>query len=475
MNTFLNDLVTLNKIILDNAREQFPDAGEKRLRYRAAPATLAEDLAAEVCTEIVSGETRYQIATSTDGTSWSMTLDFALSRQVPQIPYVVLTFSTFGNVDEMIFDKVLLTATENRYQAQLDLVRLEQRDALLRALSDYDAQTTLVVAIHTEHGILNTITAPKIFYFAENYYPYIYQGIVPPPPRLQLILTPLAFKDVWYNYYQDYVRKNYLYYLPDTFLLATNAADDDKPMLSISFSAAENATSLDDVNVTFDYFLSPKVNQARIADATGQFTQAQPDGKLAPFANADTLTLQLGLPDGKTEEKNALINLQSGIVDSFTLPAHQFALIWDALFDRSPQNLLLKGYLAVRFTGFNPDNIPVVLALDAKYQSKVREFIKQSAPVDINKTLEFRSDSGAYDPSGPRPIKRILVNIDNQTVELDKDHPSHSVKVKISVLDLILNPDKKLVYHYDLQVYYVDGGMTPYYDKTSSFEIIYVP
>lgn len=56
MNTFLNDLVTLNKIILDNAREQFPDAEAKRLRYRAAPATLAEDLAAEVCTEIVSGK-----------------------------------------------------------------------------------------------------------------------------------------------------------------------------------------------------------------------------------------------------------------------------------------------------------------------------------------------------------------------------------------------------------------------------------
>lgn len=106
-----------------------------------------------------------------------MTLDFALSRQVPQVPYVVLTFSTFGNVDEMIFNKVLLTATENRYHAQLDLDRLEQRDALLRALSDYDAQTTLVVAIVTDHGILNTITSPKIFYFAENYYPYIYQAL----------------------------------------------------------------------------------------------------------------------------------------------------------------------------------------------------------------------------------------------------------------------------------------------------------
>ncbi|MDU5484924.1 MAG: hypothetical protein E6093_05545 [Serratia liquefaciens] len=473
MNTFLNDLVALNQIILQNAREQFPDVTIQQLRYRRAAPMAADDLTAEVCTEVVSGETRYQIATSTDGTSWSMKLDFSLSRQVPQIPYVVLSFTTFGGAEEMIFDQVLLTPQENRYQAQLDLQRLEQRDALLRALSDYDAQTTLVVAIKTEHGITNTVTDPKIFYFAENYYPYIYQGILPPPPRLQLILTPLEYQHLWYNYYQDYVRKNYLYFLPDTFLLATDS--DGKPMLSISFSAPEHATSLGEVQVTFDYFLLPKVNQGRIANATEQFSQMQADARLVPFANADTLTLQLALPEGKTEEKNALINLQSGIVDSFTLPAQQFALIWDALFDRSPQNLLLKGYLAVQFIGFNPDHLPVLLALEAKYQDKVRDFIKQSAPVDIDKTLEFRSDSSAYDPSGPRPIKRILVNIDNQTLELNKEHPNHDVTIKVSALDLILNPDKKLVYHYDLQVFYVDGGMTPYYDKTSSFEIIYVP
>ncbi|MGQ8775244.1 hypothetical protein ACUTQ5_12630 [Serratia sp. NA_112.1] len=473
MNTFLNDLVTLNQIILLNAREQFPDVEGKKLRYRAAAPMREDDLTAEVCTEIVSGETRYQIATSTDGSSWRMQLDFALNHSIPQIPYVVLSYTRFGSVEEMIFDQVLLTPQENRYQAQLDLYKLEQRDALLQALSDYDAQTTLVVTVKTEHGLTNTVTDPKVFYFAENYYPYIYQGIVPPPPRLQLILTPLQYQQLWYNYYQDYVRKNYLYYLPDTFLLGTDT--DGKPMLSISFSAGEHATSLGDIKVTFDYFLSPKVNQGRIADATAQFSQMQPDARLAPFANADSLALQLALPEGKTEEKNALINLQSGIVDSFTLPAQQFALIWDALFDRSPQNLLLKGYLAVQFIGFNPDNLPVVLALDAKYQSKVRDFIKQTAPVDIYKTIEFRSDSGAYDPSGPRPIKRILVNIDNQTVELNREHPNHDVTVKVSALDLILNPDKKLIYHYDLQVFYVEGGMTPYYDKTSSFEIIYVP
>ena len=113
MNIFLNNLVTLNQIILQNAREQFPDISEKHLRYRAVQAVQADDLAAKVCTEVVSGETRYEIATSTDGTSWKMMLNFTLSRQVPQIPYVVLSYSTFGNPEEMIFDKVLKAGTDN--------------------------------------------------------------------------------------------------------------------------------------------------------------------------------------------------------------------------------------------------------------------------------------------------------------------------------------------------------------------------
>ncbi|POZ60292.1 hypothetical protein [Chromobacterium alticapitis] len=475
MNTFLNDLVTLNKVILDNARKQFPDSEASHLRNRAAPVPMADELLADVGTEIVSGETRYQIATSNDGTHWHMIVDLVLSRPVPQIPYIVLTFDTFGKVEEMIFNQILQNDPPNRYRAQLDLNLLIQRDALLRALSDYGAQTTLVVAIVTDHGLINTVTSPKIFYFAENYYPYIYQGILPPPPRLQLTFISLAYGQVWYQYYQDYVRKNYLYYLPDTFLLATNATDDDKPMLSISFFATPNATSLNDVNVVFDYFLSPKVNQARIANATVQFTQMEPEGKLVPFANADTLTLQLGLPNGKTEEKNALINLQSGIVDSFMLPASQFGLIWDAFFNHSPQKLLLRGYLAVQFTGFNPVDIPVMLVLEEKYQNRLPDFIKQSAPVDIKKAVEFRSDSNAYDLSGPRPIKRMLISIDNQTIELDIEHSSQSVDIKISVLELILNPNKNLVYLYDLQIIYVDGGKKTSNDNKSNFEIIYVP
>lgn len=473
MNIFLDNLVTLNQIILQNAREQFPDVGEKKLLYRAMKAMRADELTAKISTEIVSGETRYEIATSTDGTSWKMTLNFSFSRQVPQTPYVVLSFNTFGNAEELIFNSVIETGAENRYLAELELRELAQRDALLRALSDFDAQTTLVITLVTDHGLTNTITDPKVFYFAENYYPYIYQGILPPPARLQLTLLPLIYRNEACNYYQDYLLKNYLYYLPDTFEVGLDPAL--KPMLSFSFSAPENATRLQQVTVTLAYFLLPRVNQARIADARDQFAHLQQDARLVPFANADTLALQLELPGGISQEKNALINLQSGIADSFTLPISQFATIWDALFSTSPQRLLLKGELVVQPKGFNPDRLPRRIALDEKYKDKPLDFISQSSPADISNTLTFKSDPQAYSPSGPRPIERMLVNIDNETFELNKNNMNHDVIVKVPVINLILHPDKKIVYNYDLQIRYLDGGKTELTNQTTTFEIIYVP
>ena len=172
MNIFLNDLVTLNKIILENAQQQFTENVNLTRKLRATLTPLSDELIAQVSTENVSGEIRYQIETTTDGISWTMVLSFFLNKNVQEMPYVVLNFNQFGKFNEMIFQDVALK-TERQYQAQLKLTRLEQRDALLRALSNYDAQTTLVIAIKSDTGLLNTITDPKIFYFAENYYPLL--------------------------------------------------------------------------------------------------------------------------------------------------------------------------------------------------------------------------------------------------------------------------------------------------------------
>jgi hypothetical protein len=72
MNVFLTDLVSLNKVILSNAREQFNlHPQEARRAVRALPT----DLVAAVGTEMVSGEKRYQISTHNNSTSWTMEVE----------------------------------------------------------------------------------------------------------------------------------------------------------------------------------------------------------------------------------------------------------------------------------------------------------------------------------------------------------------------------------------------------------------
>ncbi|WP_017346982.1 hypothetical protein [Pantoea sp. A4] len=472
MNVFLTDLVSLNKVILSNAREQFTLHPEVSGRATRA---LPTDLIAAVETERVSGEKRYKISTHNDPNSWTLALDFALDQAIESTPYVVLSYDTFGKPQEMVFNSVQQAGQPTQYHAQLDITELAERDALLRALSVYESQTTLVVVVKSENGLLNTITDPAVFYFAPDYYPYIYQGLLPPGNRLELILYPIPFGSKTFNYYQDYVRKNYLYYLPDEYLLATDAENDDKPLLSLTFNAPQGATSLDEVRVQFDYFVVPKVQQARIVDASVEFKHDQPTGRLLPFATADKSDLWLTLPDGRQQETEALIDLQSGIADSFSLPYHQFSPIWEAFFDTAPQSTLLKGYLATTFTGFPPEHIPVRLALDSRYKDQVKSFIREPSMAVINTGLLFKTLAATWNPNGPKPIASILVSVQRKTIELTAGQQEAPLNYQTPVLDLILHPEKPPVYYYDVEIHYADGSIKKMPNQEKTVEVIYVP
>lgn len=472
MNVFLTDLVSLNKVILSNAREQFNLHPQEACR---AVRALPTDLVAAVGTEMVSGEKRYQISTHNNSTSWTMEVEFGLNKPVESTPYVVLSYDTFGKPQEMVFNSVQQAGQPNHYRGQLDITELAERDALLRALSVYESQTTLVVVVKSDEGQLNTITDPEVFYFAPDYYPYIYQGIAPPESGLELKLYPIPFGGKTVNYYQDYYRKNYLYYLADEFVLATDAENNNKPLLSITFNAPQGATSLDEVSVQLDYFVLPKVQQARINEATTEFRSDHPDGRLLPFATADKLELWLTLPAGREHQTGALVDLQSGIADSFSLPSHQFAQIWDAFFDTAPQSTLLKGYLETTFTGFPAEHIPVRLALDSSYKNKVEDFIRQPTPAVINTPLLFKTSAALWDPHGPKPVASVLVSVQGRTKELTATEQEATLNYQTPVLDLILHPEKATVYRYDVQIRYVDGSVKNAPNNESTFEVIYVP
>jgi hypothetical protein len=482
-NEILKNTVTLNESIVANAKQQFLNNGiGKMVANNKSHNNLhmqvmldTEPLTAKVATQVISGQIQYQIATTGSSKGWTLSLVFDLNKSESVIPYVVLSFSALDKSQELVFQQVNKTSTTNQYKATLTINTLVQRDALLNALSDIQSNTTLAIAFRTDSSLLNTITDPQTFLFAPKLYPYIYNGILPPPPSLSLKKLPIEFNNLWYNYYQNINNSAYLFYLPDSFKLAMNP--DNSPMLSMCFEATENATSLKDVNVTFNYLVVPKIDKTRISKATETFQKTQDNGQLIPLSNFESATLSLSLSSGKIIEKNALIDLQSGIVDSFTIPSANFAEIWDALFDTSPENILLKGNLSISLQGFNPDKIPVSLNLPAQYKDKAKQLIKQPTPVDIQKKITFTSSLTSYTQKNDNGvlITSILVNVGEQTIELNQETLSKVVDINISVLELILTPDQDTNYHYDLQIFYSDNTNRTLKNLSSTFEIIHVP
>lgn len=482
-NEILNNTVILNESIVANAKQQFLNDGNEQAvvqnnaysNQHIDAVLSAAPLTAKIATQVISGQIQYQIATTSSSEGWDLSLVFDLDKSESAIPYVVLSFSALGETQELVFQQVSKTSVTNQYKAILTLTTLGQRDALLNALSDIQSNTTLAIAYRTDSSLVNTITDPQTFLFAPKLYPYIYNGILPPPPSLSLKKLPIEFNNIWYNYYQNINNSAYLFYLPDSFKLAMNP--DNSPMLSMCFEATENATSLNDVNVTFNYLVVPKVNKARISQAAQVFQKTQDNGQLIPLSNFESASLSLSLPSGKNLEKNALIDLQSGIVDSFTIPSADFAEIWDALFDTSPQNILLKGNLSISLQGFNPDKIPVSLNLPEQYKDHARQLIKQPSTVSIKKKITFTSSLTSYTQKNENGalITSILVNAGGQTIELNQTTLSKEVDINVSVLELILAPDQDIYYHYDLQIFYSDNTHRTLSNLSSTFEIIHVP
>lgn len=478
-NEILQNTVTLNESIVANATQQFLNIEVRKStsKNNLHIEVLQEStpLTAKVATQVISGQIQYQISTTGSSEGWDLSLVFDLNQSKKSIPYVVLSYSALDKIQEFVFQQVTKTTMTNQYKAVLTINTLVQRDLLLNALADIQSNTTLAIAFRTNSSLLNTITDPQTFLFAPKLYPYIYNGILPPPPSLSLKKLPIEFNNLWYNYYQNINNSAYLFYLPDSFKLAMNP--DNSPMLSICFEASENATSLKDINVTFNYFVVPKINKKRISNATEIFQKTQKGGQLIPLSNFESASLSLSLPSGKSLEKNALIDLQSGIVDSFTIPSANFAEIWDALFDTSPQNILLKGNVKVSLQGFNPDSIPVTINLPADYKDKAQQLIKQPTPVNIQRKITFTSNLTSYTQKNENGalITSILVNVADKTIELNQETLSKVVDINVSVLGLILTPDQDTNYHYELQIFYSDNTNRTLNNLSSTFEIIHVP
>ncbi|MEL6639333.1 MAG: hypothetical protein AAFW73_21750 [Bacteroidota bacterium] len=471
-NKFLSDLVSLNRVILENVDRQTPTVAMQRMARTAATINLEvapkEPIEAAINEEYTTDTLRYSIITSNEPGSWTMEVIFNVNQVLERTPYVSMEFNPDYGISEFRFNPVSSTATSpQQYKALLHITSLEERDALLRALSDLNSGTTFVITEQTPTGITNVITSPKRFYFPPDLYPYIFQGILPPPTKQNYVLVRYAYEGLTYNYYQDTLRRKELFFLPDRYVMGKDPST-QMPTLALKVRDRDG-----ELEVAFQMVLVAETNPQRILSAEETFRKEQADGELLRLNTADRTRFLLELPPGKTEIEDARIVLQSSIVASFVVPFEELNQLWDALFDRSPLNVLMKGEVKAELEGFNPEFVPVRVSLPEEYVNEPSQFIDIDPEATTSRKVTFISNGNVYD-NPIKPAESILILIGGDTIRLTKEESEKTVEVKVPIIDIVLGNPDEVTYRYKVQTRYQDGSVAEA-DKQSQLSIIYVP
>lgn len=495
MDRLLNNLVELNDVIRANLPPTLglPErpgmtaatvARVARPQARSLMAAVKPDPTSALEEENVSGQRRYRIEmTKTDNGNWQLTLHFN-TLNYPQsgghnvVPHVAL-FSYPGGQQLMLpFDQILVES--NGLKAILNITTLQQRDQVYSALSDSAYSTYLVSHFQDmgEQKMHNLLVNPETFYFPLLFYRYIYQDIIPEPIDQPLLQLPLEYNNTWYNYYQDHLNRSLVYYLPELFVVGM-APKTGLPYMSLLFSSIDGSDDIASMQATLSYFLVPVVDKERINHAK-QTVESQQDIDnvvLAPLLNpqSKTLSIELPAPAGLTEEKNALIDIQGGIHDKFTLSIPDFTKIWDALFSASPASVLFRGQLKVTVKGFSANTLTVTPRLSGDKTKVMKAIIDPSQPAIYEKTLTIMTVESTFDERGDKTIELILVDVGGQTVPISKTNLKQSVKIKLPIIDVILGSSQQTEYTFDQKIIYKYSPPKSVKGLKTSMEIIYVP
>ena len=496
MDKILDNLVTLNEVILANlpptlGLPQRPEqqSATKKLQRQAVTTELAVSMAAaepssKLQEEVISGQRRYRIEmTKTKDGNWALTLRFDCLHYPNDgnstvIPHVALFSYPQGQQQLMPFDQVYLES--NGVKAVMSISTLEQRDKVYSALSDSSYSTYLVSHFQDQahQKMYNLLVDPETFYFPLTFYRYIYQDIIPSPLAHPLEQIPLQYDNTWYNYYQDQLNQALFYYLPEEFVIGISPTS-SMPMMSLSFSSTDGSGDLQSLRATLSYFLVPVVDKARISNAkqTVESRQNIDNAIFSPLLNpeSEVLSIELPAPQGLTQETNALIDIQGGIHDKFTLTIPEFQKIWDALFSSSQANLLFRGQLAVTVKGFASNNITVTPRLTGDKKQIMKAIIDSSQQTTYEKTLTVMTVASTFNSKGDKTIELILIDVGGQTVAITADNLSQKVKVKLPIIDTLNGQQSDTQYHFDQKIIYKNAPQKVDKGLKTSMEIIYVP
>ncbi|MDI5908849.1 MULTISPECIES: hypothetical protein [Streptomyces] len=295
-----------------------------------------------------------------------------------------------STVEDMPFPVVAFGDSEAVLIGRMPLTGPKQRRQLLAALSSPTFETSVIV----RRGVTLEIPAGTGCQDSDNASDPCYretrlilESVATPSPLVlseaqrsrfgagggplrAMECTRVTYGDRSYPYWQDPVRPERFYYLPDRFLLARLPDSGHRPALKVRAVGAESQA---DLRFTMEFSASPVTDQIRLKEALPSLgDDARKMGAVDPLRleilqEAQPI-LRLALPqDGApaaelTERDGALIDLEQGVTHAETLKFADFQLVYQALFGASLS--VLRGEIRVGADGGPQEDIPLELRLD---------------------------------------------------------------------------------------------------------------
>ncbi|MGA4844266.1 hypothetical protein [Streptomyces sp. G45] len=218
-------------------------------------------------------------------------------------------------------------------------------------------------------------------------------GPVSPMRRLRI-----SFNGRGHPYWQDPVRPEQFFFVPDRFLLARTPTG---PALRVRAADAESEA---DIRITAEFFARAVTDPRRLEQARPALEErARTDGATAPvrlevLSEAQPV-LRLALPEGGaapsalTYRPGALIDLELGVTHAETLKYDDFRLVYEALLGSSLS--LLRGEVRIGAGGDQPEDIPLELRLETMVGDALTLTLGDVRPDRITGTLANGTESPA--------------------------------------------------------------------------------
>lgn len=481
MNNLLNNLTQLNEVIVGNAIENYDLKRKQPVSRDEKPGLSIPKMTADGPSEItyslaeenVSGQQRYRIEMTESEKKWFLVLYINVPSFPAKDPDIILDYVDNGVEKNVTFNEV--TRFENMYKCVLYINSLAERDSIFRALSDVASNTSLAGNLTVGDSTKRIPIAPEPFFFSPLFYDYIYKKIMQSPMEQGFTTEKIEFQGNWYIYYRDNLAPKQFYYLPDSFETAVYPSG--LPVAALSFKSKNGTGKQDTIEATFEYLLAPSVNKQRIDAARESVLKKAPDAKFSPLLAPSTKTLKLRLLPGSDliEEKSARIDLQGGILDGFTMPLNDFLVVWAQLFSLSQASTACIGFVTVALKGLDPQDIPVKIRLSGDKKQILDSIISQEQPANYKKDLTFKANKRIFFSDKEVPIKSILLDVGNTTVELNKNTIEKSVCVDLPIMNIFLGVGNEVEYTYNQKIIYHDGKQVESKGLKTKMEIIYVP